>query len=238
MSNLLIGKYIDKELRPRLEEVAVTPDEVRVAYESNLVRYTRSAQVRFSMLKLELGPKSSEERRREVCKRLDEARQKVLANPSKGTGLVNKGFGAYSVDYSDDQLSRYRGGDIGWIDESHIPSHLPKNIMEAGMALALGQVSDVIMADDGAYLLIKTDRRDASVKPFADIEAGLRQHLIAQKRQMMESSFKEQAVRRLAPMIDEKSLSALVLPERQGSNDVNKVRLPALPSAGISGQNK
>jgi parvulin-like peptidyl-prolyl isomerase len=110
--------------------------------------------------------------------------------------------------------------------------------MEAGMALALGQVSDVIMADDGAYLLIKTDRRDASVKPFADIEAGLRQHLIAQKRQMMESSFKEQAVRRLAPMIDEKSLSALVLPERQGSNDVNKVRLPALPSAGISGQNK
>lgn len=237
LGNLLIGKLMERELRQKLDAVTVSPEEIQAYYASNTVEYTRPAVVRLAVLKLELDPKAGEVRVEEVRKRMGEARGKVLAAPPRGRGPANNGFGAYAVDYSDDAASRYRGGDLGWIEMDRLPPRWPRQVLEAGIALPLGQISEVILLSDGAYLVTKTDRREALVAPLADMEASIRQRLASQKRKAMETAYKEEAVRLAASVVNQEALAAVSFPLKRETNteiENNPPVFPGVPSGSVN----
>ena len=228
ISNLLIGRLMDKELRQKQEDVTVSPGEIKSWYENHKAAYTRPAQTRLAVLKLELDSKATENRKAEVRKRMNEARNRVLADPPRGRGPSNTGFGSLAVDYSDDQASRYRGGDIGWIETGRFPPRWPRDVLEAGLSLPLGQYSGVIEATGGVYLVTKTDRREAVVTPLADVEAVIRQHLISRKRQDLETACRDEAIRSIPAVIHTNALATLVMPST-GATTTPQSRLPLPP---------
>lgn len=228
MDNLLIGNLMDKELRPRLDSIQVMPEEVKTFYTNHLANYTRPAQVRLSILKLEVEPKASTAQKADVRKRMAEARAKVLADPPRGRGVVNSGFGRLAVDYSDDQASRYRGGDIGWIEQGHDPARWPREVIEAGVGLPVGQYSNLIEAPGGFYLVTKTDSREATVTPLSEVEAVIRQHLIAEKQRDLEAAYRNEALRLTSMTIDSNALAALTIPSA-GIAVPPPREVPALP---------
>lgn len=212
VSNLVVGKLMDRELRPKEEQVTVSPEDIKAWYDSHKDSYTRPAQTRLAILKLEFDPKATETRKAEVRQRMEDARRQLVTNPPRGRGPSNTGFGRLALDYSDDQASRYRGGDIGWIEANRLPPRWPREVLETGMALPLGQCSGVVESTGGAYLVMKTDSRDAVVASLAEMEGSIRQHLIALKRQELQAAFRAESIRQSPVSIDTNALATFVMP--------------------------
>lgn len=228
VSNLLIGKLMDRQLRQKEEQVTVSPEDVKAWYDSHKDSYTRPAQVRLAVLKLEFDPKATGARKTEVRQRMEDARSQFMADPPRGRGPSNTGFGRLAQDFSDDQASRYRGGDIGWIEADRLPPRWPREVLEAGMALPLGQCSGVVESTGGVYLVMKTDSRDAVLAPLAEMEGSIRQHLKARKLQELQSVFRADSIRQSPVSIDTNALAALVMPSMR-SAAIPQQGLPLLP---------
>ncbi len=213
MANLLIGKLLERELTPRIEAVSVTPEEIQAEYERNLGQYTRPAQVRLAILHLPANSKMSDRRREETRGRMKEARAKALQMPGEPRRRGATGFGRLAIGYSDDQVSRYRGGDIGWINEGVETGRWPESIIAAGFALERGEVSDVLEEDEGFFLVKKTDGRERSVRSLESVQSTLRQSLLAQKRKKIEATFRAEAEELASAEFNLELLNTVDLPD-------------------------
>jgi parvulin-like peptidyl-prolyl isomerase len=237
MENLLIGQLKERELTPRLDGLPVSEEEIQAAYQSNLQRYTRPAKVRLAILVLQANPKMSESKRAGLKARLQEARQRLEENPAPGgRGPAAQGFGALAIRYSDDQASRYRGGDIGWIDPDAPSTRWPRQVVATGCALQKNQVSELIETPDGLYLVMKTDHREAIVTPFPQVRESIRQSLLVQKQRDLRESFLEETVRGAAAVVDQKALAAFTLPSgRTAVAQIHEPQPPSLPGVDQAG---
>jgi parvulin-like peptidyl-prolyl isomerase len=192
---LLMGKLEDVELRPRLEGIKVSADEIRAAYERDVTHYTRPAKARLALICLKKDRKTSDEKLAEMEQRITDARKAALALPA-GT----RGFGAVAGDYSEDQVSRYKGGDVGWFDEGRTEFRWPKEVVEAGFALSnVGDISEVIRTTNGFYLVAKIDTRPAELTPLDQVQNPIQRHLLADRRQQVQSAY-SQELRGFAPV--------------------------------------
>jgi peptidyl-prolyl cis-trans isomerase C len=234
--NLIIGRFLDRETTARREAVTVTTNEVQAEYERNLARYTQPAKVRLALLVQRVDPKASEAKRAEARARIEEARRLALAKPASAESASGvPGFGALAVDYSDDQTSRYRGGDIGWLDSGSYVPRWPKKVFEAAFALEQGKTSEVIETDDGFYLAMKTDLRPGSVVPFVQVEASLRQSLLVRKRHEADVAVRQEAIRLIPSEINRAALSTVELPAAGLASATNRdLKPPALPAGNPS----
>lgn len=216
VNNILISRLQERELTPRLEAVNVTKEEVRAEYDANLAKFTRPAQIRLALLYLEADSKASAARREEIRQRLTEARSRAIAQPARGgRGPAAFGFGALAIDYSDDQASRYRGGDIGWLEGGNFSYRWPRQVLETGYALEQGKVSEVIETDNGFYLVRKTDSRAAVTTPFAELEPTLRQSLLLKKRRDLNEAYQREATQMAGTTINQQGLASVELPRRK-----------------------
>ncbi len=253
IDNLLIGKLIEQELTKQIEAVKITPEEIKADYERNLAKYTQPAKARLAVLFLEAGVKSSDAKRIETRERLAEARRKFQDNPesARRTSPV-PGFGALAVDFSDDQASRYRSGDIGWIDAGNFAQRWPKAVLETGCALEKNQLSDIIETETGFYLVLKTDARPGSVTPLEKVEGDLRQSVLLRKRRELDETFRKDALRLVGVAIHTNVLQSVQLPATgtavakkgdagppafpmpQEAHGVTGVKSPALPNQKLN----
>ena len=218
ISNLLIGALLERELTPRLEAVQVSAEELRAEYQAKLPQYTRNAKVRLALLQLQADAKMSEARRAELRERMGEARRKLTGE------LGAEGFGKLALDYSDEQSSRYRGGDLGWLDAGSAAPRWPRAVLDAGYALPKGHVSDVIETPEGFYLVAKTDFREGFATPFEQVEGSLRQGILARKRRQLEEAFRQEAANLANIQINAEAIERVQLPPppavlAQRSND-------------------
>jgi parvulin-like peptidyl-prolyl isomerase len=161
------------------------------------------------MLYVECDPRASEARRREARGRIDEARGRASVFASQN------GFGQLAIDYSEDQASRYRGGDLGWIDAASIPPRLPKTVVQTGLDLPQGQLSEIIETEKGFYLVMKTDSRGQTTTPMAKVESSLKQSLLGKKRRALEEAFRQEIARIVGVQMNHAALAAVELPREE-----------------------
>jgi peptidyl-prolyl cis-trans isomerase C len=181
--NLLIAELKERELKPKLEQAAVGPEEVRNAVHQAQRR--QPAQVRIAVLQLTANSRASENKRTQLAERLIEAREKALRMPTP-----EPGFGALAVDYSDDQTTRYTGGDKGWFDVGNTNYSIAPEILAAANSLPkVGDVSEVIRTDRGLYLVRLMDRRAAGPTSLTAQEPAVQQKLLAKERKRIEAEF-------------------------------------------------
>ena len=184
--NLLISKLRECELAPRVARLEVTPAELQAAYQSDRQRYLRPEGVRLAALHLAAGPPMEAGRAGALRERMAEARRKALEPPVASA----PGFGPLAIAYSEDQATRYKGGEIGWVDAARGPAWLGETVRQAALALkAPGELSEVLVDAKGVYLVKLIERREAEPVPLSTVEPVLRQRLLAQKRQQLERAF-------------------------------------------------
>ena len=230
MQRLLIGKLKERELVPQLDAVQVSDDEVRASYEQQMVRYTRPAMVRLAVLFLAADKNMSDAKRAETTARLEEARTRIVAQPAPGgRGPAATGFGALAIDYSDDQASRYRGGDIGWMVSGAASARWPQTVLDAGFGLAKGEVSTLITTDSGMCLVMKTDAREASVTSLNQVAPALRQELVSAKRRAFQKDFIDGVVQTVAAEVNDDVLAALSLPAAAAPRIAKHDAVPGSP---------
>jgi len=119
--------------------------------------------------------------------RMVEAREKALKS-SDGPG-----FGSLAIEYSEDQATRYKGGDIGWIEEGRGRYRWDSKVIAAGFSLGkIGEISEIIATDSGLFLVKLLDRREPVVSPLEQVKERIRHKLVLEKRKQIEKEFLEE----------------------------------------------
>ena len=186
--SLLAGKLRDQVLTPRLDALKVSPEEVQALYEKNRGKNTRTAKAHLAIIYIRTERKMTPEKQAEAESRIEEARKLALALPPS-----TRGFGAVAMDYSEDQASRYKGGDAGWFDQGQTAFRWPTEVVSAGFALKTnGEISQVIKATNGLYLVSKLDTRESVTTPLDEIQGPLQRRLLSEKRQETEAAFRQE----------------------------------------------
>ena len=186
--NLLIGKYKQRYLKPQIDNTKVTDDDISTYYEANIQRYSRPAHARLAIIYMKTHPTMSEKRMEEIRKKMEEARQKAL-QPVEKNNQKRRGFGKLSINYSEDQTSRYKGGDIGWIYENK-KYRWDKAVIDAGFALQnIDDVSDIISTDKGLYLVKLLNRREPKIVPLEKVKGQIKHKVLLEKRKKEEKDF-------------------------------------------------
>ncbi len=214
VGNLLIAKLRDRVLKERLASVEVSDEEISGEYQDNIARYRKLAKDRLAVLVLKGSKQMSEEKHWELRTTMERARGKAIENPmTGGHGPSAQGFGSMAVDYSDDQASRYRGGDIGWLIAGNYEYRWPQEVPETGYSLERGEVSDVLEIKGDFYLIKKTDFVEGTVTPMEKVRSSLKRTLLARKRAEVEDRFREESVRRAGSELRLEELAASELPD-------------------------
>ncbi|MGZ4974212.1 MAG: peptidylprolyl isomerase, partial [Limisphaerales bacterium] len=158
-----------------------------------------------------------------------EVRMAGAEKAAKALADFAHGFGAVAMDFSEDQASRYRGGDVGWFEEADPLFRWPKEVVQAGMGLQqIGQISPVIRAGNGLFLVMKTDFRDKTVTPLAHVSASIQRRLLAEKKKQIEESFAKQLRLTTPVQTDVIALSQIEYPTTTVAQVEEKLP-PALP---------
>ncbi len=192
--NLLIGMVNKRVLSPKLDAVVVSDEEVEDYYQEHAEEFVRPARRRFAVIHVPVDRQRADDRRvQEARQRIETAREKAVELADEIP--VEDGFGSLAVTCSEDQVTRYKGGDIGWHAVGGPPSRWEEAIMRAGFALdEPGQVSEVVEIDKGFAILRLTSRRESVLTPLEQAASRIRQRLLRQKREEIRQGF-QQALR-------------------------------------------
>lgn len=190
--NILIARLRATQLEPRLTNAMPSKEQVRQYYATNQTQFTEAAQRRGAVLFLEVPLKSSEERRQKVRRRMEEARSKALELVQEKPDT--RGFGALAIEYSEDQPTRYRGGDVGWLTAGRVDGRYDPIVTETLFALnGTGAVSEVLTTARGFYVVRLLEEKGQRVKPIEGVEALIQQKLLFNGRQQLEADWKRDA---------------------------------------------
>jgi parvulin-like peptidyl-prolyl isomerase len=211
LENLLIGRLRETEMDPLMTAAAPGPEEVQKAYEANLDAWKEPAMRRGAIIFIAMPPRTSEPRKAELRSRIEAARTKALALLEDDPAI--RGFGAVAVEYSEDQATRYRGGDTGWVGGASTGSRFDPAVIQALFATSQpGDVSDVIETSRGYYLVKLLEVKPARVKPLAEVQKGLQQNLKRQNLRDVELEWKQQARKAVKIELFPEALEAVPAP--------------------------
>lgn len=191
--NLLISRLRATQLEPQLTNSMPSRAQIEEHYQTNLVAFTEPAKRHGAVLFLEVPGKASDERRSQIRKRVEEGRAKALElvrqNPN------TRGFGAIAIEYSEDQPTRYRGGDFGWIEDGKRGhSAYDPAVMDALFALEKpGDISPVLESPRGYAVVRLLELREKQAKPLASVEAIIQHKLLMTNRERLETQWKSNA---------------------------------------------
>jgi len=159
-------KIIVQAMRQKFVKVntMVPPNEVDAAYAKDREAFSSPEQVKLRMIVLKKDSGDPEAKK----KMAEEIRTKI-----KGGAEFDKLAQMYSEDSSQDS-----GGDWGWVDRHT----LNEELSNAAFALKAGQVSNVIEVGNNYYLLFVEARKNASVKPLAEVRTEIEKKLLQEER--------------------------------------------------------
>ena len=214
IQSVIIASLREKEFDAALAKVTVADEEVAAAYEARKSEFASPGLDRFAILFQSADAKATDARKAEARKLLEDGIAQSDAQPAAGgRGPAAGGFGPVAARHSEDQVSRYKGGDIGWIETAAKETRLPANVIEAGRALEKGKRSGVIEAADGFYVIMKTDARPGGERPLDQVTDSLRQQLLRDKRRALEEGFLADALKLSKATIDTAAAAKVTLPD-------------------------
>lgn len=221
VKQLLVDAYLRDNLEPALAKIVATDQEAEAYYQAHRAEFSTPAMLRGALIKIAVPAKASAEKKVELHARAERARGEALV---LAPGVP--AFGPVALAYSEDQGSRYRGGDIGWFragDNDGVPD---KAVLDALFALKTpGEVSPVITAADGYYLVRLCEVRTAASKPFEAVRDGVRYRVTREKRHRVEREFIARLQGKIPVTVNEEALRALT-PAAPGTT----AEPPALPA--------
>jgi peptidyl-prolyl cis-trans isomerase C len=215
--NLLIGAYKENELRPLLDSAVVSDAEVTAWYNANPERYRAGERARFGVIFVAVDSRASAETRRTLRGRADEARTLALADDGRD-------FAKVAVRFSDDQSSRYKGGDIGWVKKDGGTPRIPRGVIEAGFGLRAEGVSEVIETQEGYYLAKLLGREPASMVPLEQVRGAIKTQLLDEQRAAFTAEFEQSMRKRIGTEVFADRVSEIA-----ASRGVAKIHEPVPP---------
>ncbi|HTH49883.1 MAG TPA: peptidyl-prolyl cis-trans isomerase, partial [Candidatus Limnocylindria bacterium] len=182
IERMLVARFEERELAAA-EAPTVSDAEVQAAYAAEAARYTIPAAVRGGVLLLKASPKAAAAQRAEVRRQAEQLRTEAVAADAAG-------FERLVREHSEDQSTRYQGGDTGWLEAGQNRGGWEPAIANALHALAgPGECAPVVETPGGFCLVRLTEKRAAGIRPLAEVGPAIRHRLQRAKREQLTAAF-------------------------------------------------
>jgi hypothetical protein len=176
LRRMVVAKYEEDQAILRNPPKA-TPEEIEDFYQRRPERFGQPERIRAALIELKVSKFAPTEKRAEVQKKMDRLRAEAKAcSPPDGT------FGLLAQANSEDQASRYRGGDVGWIvgGKTNSPWH-PSVLSGVSQLKQPGEISPVIETPTAFYLVKLIERQSATMRPLKEVQEGIKYLIIREK---------------------------------------------------------
>lgn len=214
----LLSQWVASTLAKTRDDVKVTEEDLKQAYETGKnTTFTSPGVTRLAILYRKLTGRAGDE----AVKALEASLAEGVAAFEKDRAAATNngrlpGFGKIAVDYSEDTITRYRGGDLGWLNlEQGQHPRIPKEVMAAGGSLELGRVSAPIRVEDGLYIVLKAGERAAKQMTYEETVPLLRRKLLRSKQRDVETRFKADILASVPVKISSAEADKLTLPKEK-----------------------
>ncbi len=176
---------IQKLQKVKLEqqEATVTDQELRDFYNQNARQFRFPNRMRVSHIFVSSPQTDAPEKREQARVRAEQMRKMIGDDPSKT-------FVGLAREHSDDQYTKSRGGDLGFISPG---GNLLPAFEKAAFALKEGEVSAVVDSGQGFHILWATDYEQS----FEEAESQVREMKIQQKKGELFAQWIEDAAKQL-----------------------------------------
>jgi hypothetical protein len=180
LRRLVVSKFREEKLAAwnAAETVSVSDADVEARYRADPTEFFAPAAVRGAVIFLGVGQRATPEKRQ-----ARRAEAEVLREEA-----ARSDFRLLAARHSEDQTSRYRGGDTGWLTRSDRAS-------EPGVVQALcdlpgpGDVGPVVETSLGFYVVKLLEKRGAGPRPLAEVRELIRHRLIQAIGQKAQQEF-------------------------------------------------
>lgn len=198
---MVVGAFREAQAKPPAAEV--TEEELRAQYELQKPRLQRPAAVRAAVILVAVPRSASIEKRAAAKAKAESLAERALsADEAQFTDLARL--------HSDDQTTRFRGGELGWLTRESVGRD--KELLDALLALPRpGGLSKVIETPVGFQVARLLEKRESGPRPFAEVRDQLHHQLQNSRRVGAEEAFHQSLKRGLAIEVDHSRLAALDL---------------------------
>ncbi|MCH7665926.1 MAG: peptidyl-prolyl cis-trans isomerase [Acidobacteria bacterium] len=160
-----IAEYLVVDVKRVRNSLAVAPDEVQAYYDGHPDEFDQPEQVRARHILLQVNAERSAEEARRL---LQEAKQRVASGED---------FAALAAELSEDPGSKTSGGDLGFFGRGA----MVEAFETAAFSTPAGQMTEPVETDFGFHLIEVLEHNPGGVRPFDEVEAGIRQRLLVER---------------------------------------------------------
>ena len=197
VARILYLRLKAQRLTPQLEALAATKipeDRLRALYASQADRFQTEESRRIAVLWLNPGP--DPQRQDAYLAKLGQARDWLYSNEDL-LRHPDRGFGALAIDHSEHHGTRFKGGVLGWLQQSDVT--LQGDWRSALSAIAfeiaeVGQLSEIVTTEAGIFLVRLMGIKPAVQVPFAAVRAQLENEEKSTRRARLEADFRRSIV--------------------------------------------
>ena len=221
---MVAAKYEDSEWKKRPSSPKPEAGELDLYYRSHQEQFTSPEKVHVAILFIRVpvkaGPEGAQKSQQQAADLRRLAVEQADAQPD---------FGLLAQENSDDQATRYRGGDCGWITRQTPKYRWETNVIEALFALPKpGEITPVVRAADGFYIGKLIQKKAALTAPLASVRDRIEQTLMTASQKQARERFEKEQRSGFKIEINEALLKTLEPP--RASAKANASAPPSMPT--------
>jgi peptidyl-prolyl cis-trans isomerase C len=150
----LIRQLVEKEV---ISKIALSKEDAKEYYQANSDKFRQPERVRAQHILIKVDPGADEQKKSEARKKLEGVKKRVLGGED---------FGKLAKEYSEDEYSKVRDGDLGYFTRGR----MVKSFEDAAFQLAPNEVSGIVETQFGYHLIKVLDHQAAKDPSFEEVE--------------------------------------------------------------------
>lgn len=171
MKQVMIQKLMKDQFDSAVRLEDISDAEIKAYFDAHPEEFNKPEEVRVA----------------DILVKDDKTAKKVLLD-GRIKGVDNAGFRTLVAEYSQDPMTKDRGGDLRYFDAN--TKELPAEIVKAAFSLVnLGDVSPPVRSGAGFHILKLTGRRKALVRGLDEVKPQIKNRLYRDKRQQAMEDF-------------------------------------------------
>ncbi|MDL1958703.1 MAG: peptidylprolyl isomerase [Deltaproteobacteria bacterium] len=175
MNAVLAQEFLRREIEGK---VKITDDEIETYYKGHKEEFTSPESVKACHILLKVPEGADEKAWKEAESKAKDIKKK-LENGEDFAELAKK--------YSDDPGSKNKGGDLGFFTKGRMVPEFES----AAFSLKPGEMSGPVKTDFGYHIIEVKEKKAASTKALAEVQAQIRQTLQREKQQQLQDELIE-----------------------------------------------
>lgn len=228
IKRLIASRFLEEQAGKQPSVPPVTDRDLEQYYQDHASKYSIPAKARGAIIFRQIPATATAEKRAEALANAGKILEEAQAAQDE------LAFARVVQKHSEDQATRYRGGDLGWISQEAKLWGIDSAIVEALFALKTpGDFAPLIVTPRGVYVLKLAQKQPPSIRPFRELKEEIRYLVTRERQEQRERELHASLREGLAIRINQPLLESLPVPNATANENP-----PAVPDVSLTVQHE